>query len=113
MGTPNYVYFTPDSLNAATAEVLADRHGVDLEVAEPRDLPRLERERADLIIDWDFVPEDYRTKLLNGSVVNVVAVHGYNVPDSVASFLPRRGIIFSRRLDDHFFQALAGLDQAA
>jgi hypothetical protein len=51
--------------------------------------------------------------LLSGTAVNVVAVHGYGAGDALASFLPRRGILFSRRLDRHFLQALTGKDNAA
>ena len=103
------VYVTTDRLyNGSAAEALADRHGVALEVAEPRDLPRLERERAAVVVDWDGLPEDYRAKLLNGAAVTVVAVHGHNVPDSVSDFLARRGVLFSPRLGHGLFQALAG-----
>lgn len=111
-GIPAFTYLTIDATNAATAQELADRHAVPLNVAEPRDLSRLEREEARIVLDWDFLP-DYRAKLLNGSAAKVVALHGFQIPDSVASFLPRRGIIVSRRLDDYLFQALAGLAKAA
>jgi hypothetical protein len=106
-------YLTTDSLNAATAETLAAKYGLDLEVVEPRDLRRLERERANLVIDWDCIPEDYQAKLLNGTTVNIVAIQGYNIGDALAGFLPRRGIICSPRLDHHLFQALAGPASAA
>jgi len=106
-------YLTTDPVNATTAEALAAQHGVDLQIVEPRDLPRLEAERIDLVLDWDFIPEDYRAKLLNGTAVNVVAIHGYGLSDSLASFLPRRGILCGPRLDQHFLQALTGKDNAA
>ena len=80
---------------------------MDLEVVEPRDLPRLQREKADLVVDWDFLPEDHQAKLLNGTPVKVVAVHGFNLGESLSSFLPPREILFTRHLDDHLFRALA------
>jgi hypothetical protein len=106
-------YFTTHAVNAGTAAALADMHGVELEIVEPRDLPRLQRERAALIVDWDYLPADYQAKLLNGTEVNVVAIHGYNLDDGLASFLPRRGILCSRRLDHHLFRALADGAKAA
>jgi hypothetical protein len=102
-----HVYLTTDPVNAAHAEGLAEANGIPLEVADPRDLPRLEREQAPVILDWDHLPPEYRTRLLNGTRVTVLAVHGYGIPDSVASFLPRRGVICSRRLDNELFAALA------
>ena len=106
-------YLTTDPCNAAAAEALAAQHGMDLRIVEPRDLPRLEREPIDLVVDWDFTPVDARAQLLNGTAVNVVAVHGHGVSDSLASFLPRRGIVRSPRLDQHFLKALSGRDDAA
>jgi hypothetical protein len=106
-------YITTDPVNATTAEALAAQHGVDFQIVEPRDLPRLEREPIDLVVDWDFIPEDYRARLLNSTALKVAAIHGYGISDSLASFLARRGIICSPRLDQHFFQALTGKDNAA
>jgi hypothetical protein len=42
-----------------------------------------------------------------------VAIHGQNLGDGLASFLPRRGILCSPRLDHHHFDALAGQASAA
>lgn len=106
-------YLTTDPMHAATAEALAARYGLELEVVEPRDLPKLECQSVDFVLDWDFIPEDNRAQLLNSTAVNIVAVHGYNLGDGLASFLPRRGIICSRRLDQHLFQALASPARAA
>ena len=106
-------YLTTDPCNATTAEALAAQHGVNLQIVEPRELPRLECEPIDRVVDWDFIPEDYRTKLLNGAALNIVAIHGYGLSDSLASFLPRRGIICGHRLDQHFLRALTGKDNAA
>jgi hypothetical protein len=83
---------------------------VDLEVVEPRVLPRLEREPIDLVVDQDFMPEDDRARLLNGTAVNVVAIHGYSLSDSLASFVARRGIVCGPQLDQHFMQALTEKD---
>lgn len=106
-------YLTSDALNAETAEALAHRHGFTLEVVDPRDLPRLAHDQSALIVDWDYLTEDDRAKLLNRAL-NVVAIHGFNLSDSLASFLPRsQGIICSRRLDDHLFAALAHTARAA
>lgn len=107
MNKPNLWYLTTDDLNGATTAVLAQRQGVPLEVVEPRDLPRFEREEAEVVLDWDYLPEEECDHLLNGSPNRVVAVHGYNLP-AWASFLVRRGIVVSSRLDEHVFQALAG-----
>jgi hypothetical protein len=106
-------YLTTDPVNAAMAEALAAQHGVDLLVVEPRDLPRLVSERIDLVVDWDFIPEDYRAELLNGTTLNIVGIHGYGLSGSLASFLPRRGILCSPRLDQQFLQGLTGRDNAA
>jgi hypothetical protein len=106
-------YLTTDSMNAATAEVLAARYGLKLEVVEPRDLPQLECQSVDFVLDWDFIPEDSQAELLNSTAVNIVAVHGYNLSDGLAGFLPRRGIICSPRLDCRLVQALASPARAA
>jgi len=100
-------YLTIDPQNAATSEALAAKYHLDLEVVGPRDLPRLQQERADLVLDWDCLPPGDRARLLNGTTVNIVAIHGYNLGELLASFLPRRGILCTPRLDDHLFQALA------
>jgi hypothetical protein len=106
-------YITPDTLfNGSAAAALAGSHGLALDIAEPRDLKRLEREQADVVIDWDGMPPDYRARLLNGTAVRVVAVHGFNVPDSVSGFLARRGVLISPRLGHAFFQALAAVRAA-
>jgi hypothetical protein len=101
-------YLTTHSVNAGTAAALAVDHGVDLEIVEPRDLLRLERERVELIVDWESMPDDYRAKLRNGTEVKIVAIHGYNLDQGIAGFLPWPGIICTRRLDHHLFQAVAG-----
>jgi hypothetical protein len=106
-------YLTTNPQHAATAEALATQHGFDLEIVEPRELLRLEHEHADLVLDWDFLPEEYQKHLLNGTTVNIVAIHGYNLSDSLAAFLPRRGILCARRLDEQLFQALRGDADAA
>ena len=72
----------------------------------------MERERAAVVLDWDGTPEDDRAKLLNSTAANVVAVHGFNVPDSVQAFLGRRGVVFSSQLSHAFFQTLAGVRAA-
>jgi len=43
----------------------------------------------------------------------VIGVHGHNIPDSVASFLPLRGIIVATVLDHAFIAALAERSRAA
>ena len=106
-------YLTIDQVNAVTAEELADEHGVPLELVEPRDLPRLENENTRLIVDWDFLPDDYRDRVLTSPALHVVAIHGYNVPDSVAAFLPRRGILCFTKLGREMFRRLHGLAPAA
>ena len=111
MNTKLY-YLTTDAENADDAQRLAADEGIDLEVAEPRDLLRLEREGAGVVLDWDSVPHEYRSPLLDGSA-RLVAVHGYQLSDSVTSFLPRRGTLVSRHLDRAFVAALAGRPSAA
>jgi hypothetical protein len=113
MNHPKLYYLTIDLLNARTAEELAFAAGIDLEPAEPRDLPRLEKHQAEVILDWDYLPPEDRSYLLNGCAVQLVGVHGYNIADSVASFLPQRGIVVSRYLDEAFFTALADRARAA
>jgi hypothetical protein len=106
-------YLTTDDVNATTAQSLASGLGIDLEPAEPRDLPRLMGEDAEVVLDWDHLPPDDRSGLLNGSAVRLVGVHGYNIGDSVASFLPLRGVVVSRHLDQAFVAALARRATAA
>jgi hypothetical protein len=113
MKTAKLYYLTTDPLNGRTAEGLASVEGIQLEIAEPRDLPRLERERAEVVLDWDFIPPEDHSYLLNGCAVQLVGVHGYKVGDSVASFLPQRGVVVSRHLDQAFVAALARRASAA
>jgi len=40
--------------------------------------------------------------------VKIVAIHGYDLGEGIAGFLPWEGIICSRRLDHHLFRAVAG-----
>jgi hypothetical protein len=101
-------YLTTHALSADTAAALAAMHGLDLEIVEPRDLLRLRRERAELIVDWDSMPDDYRAELLSGTEVKIVAIHGYNLDEDIADCLPCSGIIRSRRLDHLLFRAVAG-----
>jgi hypothetical protein len=44
-------YLTTDPVNAATLEALAAQDGLEIRVVEPRDLPRLEGQRIDLVVD--------------------------------------------------------------
>jgi hypothetical protein len=97
-------YLTTHSVNANTAAALAAMHGVDLEIVEPRDLVRLERERVGLIVDWESMPDDYQARLLDGTDVKIVAVHGYNLDEGIGGFSPSEEIICSRRLDDELFR---------
>ena len=107
MTPPNLLaYLTTDPCNAAAIETLAAKEQLALEIVEPRDLPRLEREHADIVLDYDFLPPDDRARLLDSDAVRVVALHGYNLDDGLANFLPRRGVLCRRRLDDRFVQAL-------
>jgi hypothetical protein len=46
--------------------------------------------------------------LQNGTAVKIVAIHGYDLGEGIAGFLPWEGIICSRRLDHHLFRAVAG-----
>src|SRR6476620_3268639 len=99
-------YLTQDRLNAATAEELAEQHGLELEVVEPRDVPRLSE--GYIILDWDFLPADLRSNLLGGSRVIPIGVHGHNLGESLESFLPEQGTVWSRWLDDEFFHMIIG-----
>jgi hypothetical protein len=100
-------YLTTDDVNGTAAQDLATALGIDLEAAEPRDVARLKGEGAEVVLDWDHLPPEDRSSLLNGFAVRVVGVHGYNIADSVASFLPLRGVVVSRHLDLAFVAALA------
>lgn len=99
-------YLSIDPANAAAAAALAKRAGITLRTAEPRDLPALERDFADVVLDWDFIPEDYRDAILIGTRINLIAVHGYGVGDLLATCLPRNGVIYRKRLDRGLFRAL-------
>lgn len=109
----SFQYLTIDQVNAVTAEALAEQHGVPLELAEPRDLPWLESQKARVILDWDFLPAEDRSRVLNSQTMQVVAVHGYNFPDSVVSFLARRGILQFKQLSPEMFASVKGLALAA
>src|SRR5262245_26959161 len=106
-------YLTIDDANRCRFEGLAVAERLDGEAVEPRDLAWLEREQAEVVLDWDYLPSDDRSRLLNGSAVQVVGIHGYNLSESVASFLPRRGIVVSRHLDQMFVAAVAQRNRAA
>jgi len=106
-------YLTVDPLNAATAEELASDCGLAVELAEPRDLPRLESQNALLILDWDYLPPEDRDRVLTSSALQVVAIHGFTVTDSVTRFLLRRGALCYMQLGQEMFRGLAGLPAAA
>jgi len=106
-------YLTIDSVNAATTEVFAAEHGLLLELAEPRDLPRLEKQNALLIVDGDHLPPDNQDRVLASSSLRVAAIHSYSISDSAACFLSQRGILCSRKLDHEMFQLLDILEPAA
>ncbi len=111
--TQPFHHLTVDPLNAATAEVLAAERGVWLEPAQPRDVLRLEKENALLIVDWDYLPKDDRDRVLASSALRVVAIHGFTLADSVVSFLRRRGVLCFKKLDPDMFRGLDGLMPAA
>jgi hypothetical protein len=98
-----FCYLSIDDTNIALARKLAAACGIDLEPIEPRDLAALDG--AAVILDWDSIPAEDRDKLLQCG--NVRAIHGYNLDDARASFLPERGILIGRRLDRQLFEALA------
>jgi hypothetical protein len=100
-------YITTDFVNAATAEKLG------LEVAETRDLPRLEREGAAVALDWDHLPHDCRTYLLDAESIRVVGVHGYDLSEPLTALLPLCGVRVSRYLDLAFVAGLPGKGRAA
>jgi hypothetical protein len=110
--SPKLFYLTIDNLNAATAEALAAEHGFPLEVIEPRDLPGL-GEGAAVILDWDYLPEDVRSNLVESVAITLVAVHGHNLGDVLAGFLTKRNIACSSSLDRALFRSLAGTEAAA
>jgi hypothetical protein len=56
-----------------------------VEAAEPRDLPRLSGEGAEVVLDRDLLSPEGRSSPLNGS----------NVGDPVASSVPQRGVMVS------------------
>ena len=96
--------------NAREAEDRGPLYGIHIEAVDCRDIPRLEQEEAQVILDWHYLPDDYRDRLINGSAVRVVGIRGYDVAG--ADFLTRRGTIISADLDD-LFAALAGARPAA
>jgi hypothetical protein len=111
--TKKLYYLTTDPVNAFRAKGLAADENIDLELAEPRDLPCLEQAAANVVLDWDYLPREHCDHLLNGPAVRVVGVHSYDLSDSVASFLARRGIVVSRHLDQAFVAALVERSRAA
>jgi hypothetical protein len=108
-----FQYLTIDQVNGAAAKVMAEQHGVALELAEPRDMPRLEDEGALVILDWDFLPPEHRSRVLESQALRVVAVHSYGLSDSIAGFLSRRGILYFKRLGPEVFAGIKGLAPAA
>ena len=102
----------PNAVKAVVA-ALAAKFGLKIRIVEPRDLPLLAQEQADLIVDWDYLPDDCRKQLLNVAAFSIVAIHGYNINDDLAAFLVRGGIICPHWLDDKLFAELASAETRA
>jgi hypothetical protein len=104
---------TTDSVNAETAEKLAAQCGFDLEIVEPRDLTRMEREQAPVVVDWDFVPGEQHARILSGAAGRILGVHGYNLGEDLTRFLPRRRIAYRPKLDVKLFRTVVSVAKAA
>jgi hypothetical protein len=112
-GKPILHYITIDQLNGETARLLALDHGLELIIAEPGERPRLERQRAAVVVDWDCLPNEARSELLNSARLRIVAVHGYTVSESLKSHFARCQIAYDRQLDARLFGDLAFTDTVA
>jgi sugar/nucleoside kinase (ribokinase family) len=95
-------YLSTDEVNIAHARALADLHGFELEPVEPGDLPSLDG--TGVLLDWHSIPATDRDQVLRRGLV--LAVHGYDLDDGDASFLPERGILVSPRLSPELFRDL-------
>src|SRR5262245_28281304 len=102
----SYHYLSVDVVAPSLALRLGGAHRLSLIHIEPRDLSRLPG--GDLIIDADSIEVSLTERLLTDPKWFVRALHGYNVPDRLAGFLPGRGVFVSRRLDERLFRALVG-----
>ena len=106
-------YLTTDLVNASTVESFASQHCIPVQTIEPRDLTKLDFSHFDLILDWDYIPDEIRVWLMRTAELKVVAIHGYGVSDSLAGFLPRRGVFYSPKLTQHFLFAISASKKAA
>jgi len=100
-------------MNASTAEALALARESTLRSSSRATCRACSARRPRSSSIGTFVPPADRQPLLDGSAARLIGVHGHNIPDSVASFLPLRGIIVGHRLDHAFIAALAERSRAA
>jgi hypothetical protein len=104
-----FAYLTLDVVNQALAARLAAAAGVCFSALTFRDaVPSGPRDAV--LYDLDFLPADFRERLLKELVAGPrrgpVAVHGYSLSPRVARALRRRGVVVARRLRAGLFRRL-------
>src|SRR5438067_1395066 len=98
-----FTYLTHDEVNAARADDLAQKVGIEILVHDIRERPMT----SWLVCDLDFLPEEYSKRLFNqaqaGRDLSRVAVHSYRLTRSQARLLRSAGAAVSRRLSRKLF----------
>jgi hypothetical protein len=102
-------YLSYDEVNTALAEPLARRHGITLDVLQPRDAaPNGEYDAV--LYDWDCWPCVRRAQAvaewLSEAPSRPTALHSYNMEDEQAEALRRNGVVVESRLGPALFRRL-------
>lgn len=104
-----FAYLTFDVVNQALAARLAAAAGVRFSTLTFCD-PVPSGPQDVVLYDLDFLPADFRERLLDdlaaGPRAGRVAVHGYSLSPRVARVLRRRGVVVARRLRGGLFRRL-------
>jgi hypothetical protein len=102
-------YLSYEEVNTALAEPMARRHGITLDVLQPRDGPP-NGEYDAVLYDWDCWPCEGRAQAvpewLSGPPPRPTALHGYNVENEQAEALRCNGVVVESRLGPALFQRL-------
>jgi hypothetical protein len=104
-----FAYLTLDVVNENLAARLAAAAGLSFRTLTLRD--PVPDGRGDVVLyDLDFLPADYRERLLadlkSGRWSGRVGVHSYSLTRRLARALRRRGVVVTRRLRGGLFRRL-------
>jgi hypothetical protein len=110
-----FVYISLDAVNQALAARLAAGAGDQFSALTFSD-PLPKDHQVVAVYDLDFLPADYRERLLEdlraGRRAGRVGVHGYSLTPFMAQELFRRGVVVTRRLWEGLFRQLRDLAKA-